>query len=55
MSITSATTITLGTAESSIDEIIQIADGAPVSLATDALQNMDRVHSYVRNAIDQGK
>ncbi|KGD74725.1 histidine ammonia-lyase [Tatumella morbirosei] len=55
MSISSATTITLGTRQSSIDEIVQIADGASVSLAADALQNMDRVHHYVRNAIDQGQ
>ncbi|MBT0719076.1 aromatic amino acid lyase [Rosenbergiella epipactidis] len=55
MRITSTTAVTLGSAESSIDDIIQIADGAHVALDAEALQNMDKVHGYVRRAIDQGE
>ncbi len=55
MSITPATSLTLGQRPSTIEEITQIADGAQVSVTAEALQNMDRVHGYVRQAIDQGQ
>lgn len=47
--------IVLGDAETSIDQITKIADGALVSADTKSLHNMDRTHRYICEAIQQGK
>ncbi|WP_437889632.1 HAL/PAL/TAL family ammonia-lyase [Phytobacter sp. V91] len=47
--------VTLGRAKTTIDELVRIADGAPVILADDALAHMDSVSRYIHNAIADGK
>lgn len=48
-------TVTLGRAQTTIDELVRIADGAPVELAPEALANMNHVSGYIRRAIDEGQ
>lgn len=50
-----ADAVTLGTVATTIDELVRIADGAPVVLADDALAQMDKVSGYIHNAIAEGK
>jgi len=47
--------ITLGQAPGTVDEIVRIADGAPVALEKAALDNMARVSSRIQRAIEQGQ
>ena len=47
--------ITLGRAPGTVDEIVRIADGAPVALEKAALDNMARVSSRIQRAIEQGQ
>ena len=48
-------TVTLGRAKTTIDELVRIADGAPVALAPDALAQMDNVNRYIQRAIADGQ
>ncbi|TAI79740.1 histidine ammonia-lyase, partial [Klebsiella pneumoniae] len=45
--------ITLGQAPGTVDEIVRIADGAPVALEKVELDNMARVSSRIQRAIEQ--
>jgi histidine ammonia-lyase len=47
--------ITLGQAPGTVDEIVRIADGAPIALEKAALDNMARVSSRIQRAIEQGQ
>lgn len=47
--------ITLGQARGTVDEIVRIADGAPIALEKAALDNMARVSSRIQRAIEQGQ
>lgn len=47
--------VTLGRTTTTVDELVRIADGAPVVLASDALANMDKVSGYIHTAIADGK
>lgn len=47
--------ITLGQAPGTVDEIVRIADGAPIALEKAALDNMARVSSRIQRAIEQGE
>ncbi|EPG4140739.1 MULTISPECIES: HAL/PAL/TAL family ammonia-lyase [Klebsiella] len=47
--------ITLGRAPGTVDEIVRIADGAPIALEKAALDNMARVSSRIQRAIEQGQ
>lgn len=47
--------VTLGRAETTIEELVRIADGSRVQLDPEALAHMDNVSRYIHNAISEGK